>query len=151
MMQKICAIDPMGLLGDSGEIGENGDPDQDMQETHSHGSEEMEEADDNPAIHKNIHVVSASEEEVSEGEKDERTTEVATAGNAAGAGSACTTSAGPAHVKPAGSEMNTAPAHAGVCNSKEKSFIIVDIQKKLMNRSLQALLLLTLPKSLVPG
>jgi len=126
MMQKICAIDPMGLLGDSGENGENGDQDQEMQETHSLGSEVMEEADENPAIHRNIHVVSASEEEVSEGEKDERTNETATA-TAAEAGSTRVIGTGQAG---SGSEKNSATAHAGDCTSKEKSFIIVDIQKK---------------------
>ncbi len=70
MMQKLSAIDPEGLLGDSGENGDNGDQEQEMQETRSRGSEEMEEADNNPAIHRNIHVVSTSEEEGSEGEKD---------------------------------------------------------------------------------
>jgi hypothetical protein len=126
MMQKICAIDPEGLLGDSGENGENGDQDQEMQETHSRGSEVMEEADDNPAIHRNIHVVSASEEDVSEGEKDERSNEDATA-TAAEAGSNRAIGTGQAG---SGSEKNTVPAHAGVCTTKEKSFIIVDIQKK---------------------
>ncbi len=127
MMQKICSIDPEGLLGDSGENGENGDQDQEMQETHSRGSEVMEEGDDNPAIHRNIHVVSASEEDGSEGEKDERTTEDATA-TAAEVGSTRAIGTGQAR---SGSEKISASTHAGVCTSKEKSFIIVDIQKKI--------------------
>jgi hypothetical protein len=65
MMQKICAIDPMRLLGDSGETEENVENDQEMQElqeNRSQASEEMESAaDGNPAAHKNIHVVSESE------------------------------------------------------------------------------------------
>jgi hypothetical protein len=134
MMQKICAIDPMGLLGDSGKIGEHGNPDQEMQETHSRGSEEMEEADDNPDIHKNIHVVSASEGEGSEGERRDEPAaadSTASAASASSAGPASAASDGPARARPFCSKMATATANAGGCISKEKGFIIVDIEKKI--------------------
>ena len=116
MMQKLSAIDPEGLLGDSGENGDNGDQDQEMQETRSRGSEEMEEADNNPAIHRNTHVVSTSEEEGSEGEKDGKTNEDATA-TATEAGP--TRAAGTGH-SGHGSGETAVTTHAGVRLSKEK-------------------------------
>ncbi len=56
-MKKVSAIDPMGLLGD------HADNDQEMREVEDIGSA----SDANPSLHKNVHVISASEGEGSEG------------------------------------------------------------------------------------
>jgi phage/plasmid-associated DNA primase len=64
----------MGLLGDSGETGENVENDQEMQELQENPSQASEEmasaAEGNPATHKNIHVVSASDGEGSDDRRD---------------------------------------------------------------------------------
>jgi hypothetical protein len=92
MMRKVSAIDPMGLLGDPS------DNDQEMREVEDGGAT----PDADPAIHKNVHVISASEGEGSEcgmqGDGSEPDTNNATAAN------------------------NTAAI-------KEKGFIIVDIER----------------------
>ena len=92
MMRKVSAIDPMGLLGDTS------DNDQEMREVEDGGAT----SDADPAIHKNVHVISASEGEGSEcgmqGDGSEPDTNNATV-------------------------VNTAAAN------KEKSFIIVDIER----------------------
>jgi hypothetical protein len=49
MMRKVSAIDPMGLLGDTS------DNDQEMREVEDGGAT----PDADPAIHKNVHVISA--------------------------------------------------------------------------------------------
>jgi hypothetical protein len=55
-MKKVSAIDPMGLLGD------HNDNDQEMREVEDIGAT----ADADPTIHKNVHLISASEGEGSE-------------------------------------------------------------------------------------
>jgi hypothetical protein len=56
-MKKVSAIDPMGLLGD------HTDNDQEMREVEDIGGT----SDADPMLHKNVHVISASEGEGSEG------------------------------------------------------------------------------------
>jgi hypothetical protein len=114
MMQKICAINPMRLFGDSGETGENVENDQEMQElqeNRSQASEEMESAaDGNPAAHKNIHVV--SESEGGEGRVDGRDL-AAPDGDGSG--------------QP---ETGTGTHIMGGEKPQEKNFIIVDIERR---------------------
>jgi hypothetical protein len=91
-MKKVYAIDPMGLLGDTS------DNDQEMREVEDSGAT----ADADPAIHNNVHVISASE----------------------GEGSEC-------GMQGDGSEpdINTVITADTTAASKERSFIIVDIER----------------------
>jgi hypothetical protein len=91
-MKKVSAINPMGLLGDTS------DNDQEMREVEDSGAT----ADADPAMHKNVHVISASE----------------------GEGSEC-------GMQGDGSEPdnNNATAVDTTAANKEKSFIIVSIER----------------------
>jgi hypothetical protein len=122
-MQKVCAIDPMGLLGDSTEAGENDQEMQEIQENRSQASEEMESAADgadavDPTAHKNTHVVSDSDGgdggDSGDGGNDGRDT-VAPGGGGSGQ-----------LVTGTGTGTNTV---CGV-NTQEKNFIIVDIERR---------------------
>ena len=91
-MKKVSAIDPMGLLGDTS------DNDQEMREVEDSGAT----VDADPTVHKNVHLISASE----------------------GEGSEC-------GMQGDGSEpdINNAIAADTTAANKEKSFIIVDIER----------------------
>jgi hypothetical protein len=119
-MQKVCAIDPMGLLGDSTETGDNDQEMQELQENRSQTSEEMVSAADAADLtaHKNTHVVSESDggdgRDSGDGSKDGRDTE-APGGDGSGQ-----------HETGTGSSTNT----MGGKNPQEKNFIIVDIERR---------------------
>ncbi len=116
-MQKVCAIDPMGLLGDSTETGDNDQEMQELQENRSQASEEMVSAADaaDPTAHKNIHVVSESDGgDSGDGSDDGRVT-VAPAGDGSGQPETGT---------------GTGTHTMGGKNPQEKNFIIVDIERR---------------------
>jgi hypothetical protein len=114
-MQKVCAIDPMGLLGDSNETGDNDQEMQEVRDNRSQTSGEMESATNtaDPAAHKNTHVVSESDGE-----------------DGGGSGNGDThTPSGDGSGQP-GTGAGTGTLTRGGENPQEKNFIIVDIERR---------------------
>jgi hypothetical protein len=114
-MQKVCAIDPMGLLGDSNETGDNDQEMQEVRDNRSQTSGEMESATNtaDPAAHKNTHVVSESDGE-----------------DGGGSGNGDThTPSGDGSGQPA-TGTGTGTHTRGGENPQEKNFIIVDIERR---------------------